>query len=283
MHRDVIQIIKHNGDSDAFLKPGFLPDMTPASLNAANQSSQHCYPPYPPTSPFPHEPNIPISSFWWKKHVLSCWGESSHFPERFATKKIKKKLFFLFFFLNFQKDLGLSQHPPCQRFITFHDAGGAPCMKGFQGKRVRDFYTFPSPALSQSRVIIHSCRLVGDDAPLTFPPPTALLLHIRGRKDCQSLTSAVFSLSRSSVRHISPANKISEESHGAFCLPYLQTFRCKQHVTQEGQDGNTHTVILLFFVLFYWRKAQQSCWRHHIQRTIFCQCSSDYNRSSKNK
>lgn len=147
-------------------------------------------------------------------------------------KNLKKSLFF---FLNFQKDLGLSQPPLRQRFITCHDAGGAPCLKGFQGKRVRDFYTFPTPALSQSRVIIHSCRLVGDDAPLTFSPPTALLLHIRGRKDCRSLTSAVFSLSRSSVRHISPAKKISEESHGAFCLPYLQTFRCKQHVKQRAR------------------------------------------------
>lgn len=156
-----------------------------------------------------------------------------------------KKIFS--FFLNFPKDLGLSQPPLCQRFITCHDAGGAPCLKGFQGKRVRDFYTFPSPALSQSRVIIHSCRLVGDDAPLTFSPPTALLLHIRGRKDCQSLTSAVFSLSCSSVQHISPAKKLSEENHGAFCLPYLPTFRCKQHVT-------THTVILLFFVLFLLKK-----------------------------
>lgn len=196
-----------------------------------------------------------------------------------------KKIFS--FFLNFPKDLGLSQPPLCQRFITCHDAGGAPCLKGFQGKRVRDFYTFPSPALSQSRVIIHSCRLVGDDAPLTFSPPTALLLHIRGRKDCQSLTSAVFSLSCSSVQHISPAKKLSEENHGAFCLPYLPTFRCKQHVKQEGQDGNnTHSNIAVFCLIFIEErpnKAVGDIISSTLFPVIFQECSSDYNRSSKKK
>lgn len=166
--------------------------------------------------------------------------------------------------------------------------GGGPCLKGFQGKRVRDFYTFPSSALSQSRVIIHSCWLVGDDAPLTFSTPTALLLHIRGRKDCQCLTSAVFSLSCSSVRHISPAKKISEESHGAFCLPYLQTFRCKQHVKQEGQDGNTHThsniaVFLSYSIEERPNKAVGDTISSAQFPVIFQQCSSDSNRTWKKK
>lgn len=159
--------------------------------------------------------------------LLNCWGESSHFPKHLP----QEKSFFCLFIFFICEESKLVTACSALRFITCHDDAGLS-MKAFLGKRVRNFHAFSSSGLSLSRVIIHSRWRVRDDAPLTFhrlphnqPPPTALLLHIRGRKDCRSLTSAVFSLSCSPVRHISAAKKISQQSHRAFAPPHLQTLR----------------------------------------------------------
>lgn len=97
------------------------------------------------------------SHLFEEEHVLSCWGESFHFPERFATRKI-------FLFL---KDLGVSQPPQCHRLITCHDAG-LPISKGFKVRGLGVPIPSFSPDLSQSRVIIHSSRAARDDARMTF-------------------------------------------------------------------------------------------------------------------
>lgn len=47
---------------------------------------------------------------------------------------------------------------------------------------------------------------------MTFFPSAALLLQIQGRKDCQSLTAAVFSLSLSLIQLITAAKKITEQN-----------------------------------------------------------------------
>lgn len=116
MHRDVFQIIKHNGDNDAFVEPRFLPDTTAVS------STRPTNPPSVFLTPASSEMNpVSPSLRFEEEHVPNRWGELFHFPERFATRKI-----FLF-----PKDLGMSQPPQCQRLITCHDAG-LPVWKGFK-------------------------------------------------------------------------------------------------------------------------------------------------------
>lgn len=67
-----------------------------------------------PTDPHTHPP-LPLqmnpmfpSHLFEGEHVLSCWGESFHFPERFATKKNLSY---------FSADLDASQSNP-RGFIT---------------------------------------------------------------------------------------------------------------------------------------------------------------------
>lgn len=148
-----------------FQSPGSLPGHDCVSLNAANQPSS-------PTSPFWRNPASPSSSCWEEEHVLlSCWGESSHFPERLPQEKSSFLSFYLFIFISGGSQLVTA----CSASTFYHTPRWcrAPCLKAFQGKRVRDFHAFSSSGPSQSWVIIHSCRRVRDDAPLTFHRPHA--------------------------------------------------------------------------------------------------------------
>lgn len=216
-----------------FQSPGSLPWHDCGSLNAANQPSS-------PTSPFWRNPASPGSSCWEEEHVLlSCWGESSHFPERLPQEKSSFLSFYLFIFIS-----GGSRLVTACSVSTFYHTPRwcrAPCLKAFQGKRVRDFHAFSSSGPSQSWVIIHS-----SPPPHNQTPPTALLMQILGRKDCRSLTSAVFSLSRSPVRHISAAKKISQQNHG-----------WERQMWSGGQDGNVHRGTC--GLGFYRRTAQRGC------------------------
>lgn len=59
--------------------------------------------------------------------LLSCWGESSHFPERFPQEKSSFSSCYLFIYLFlFPEDLDLSQPAQRRRFITRHDDAGLP-------------------------------------------------------------------------------------------------------------------------------------------------------------
>lgn len=259
MRRDVIQIIKHNGDNDAFPKP-WQPPLTWLRL------AQRSQPALLPNFPFLEEPRVPhLILLGGRARAAELLGWIVSFPRAFSTRKIfffVLLIIYLFIFI-----FGGSRLVTACSASTFYHTPRwcrAPCLKAFQGKRVRDFHAFSSSGLSQSRVIIHSCRHVRDDAPLTFhrPPTTkhlrpALLLQIRGRKDCRSLTSAVFSLSRSPVRRISAAKKISQQSHGAFAPPHLQTLRWERQMWSGGQDGNVHRGKC--GLGFYQRTAQRGC------------------------
>lgn len=252
MHRDVIQIIKHNGDNDAFPKP-WQPPLTRLQL------AQRSQPALLPNFPFLEEPRVPQLIFLGgRARAAELLGWIVSFPRALATALS----FYLFIFISGGSRLVTA----CSASTFYHTPRWcrAPCLKAFQGKRVRDFHAFSSSGLSQSWVIIHSCRRVRDDAPLTFhrpphnqTPPTALLMQILGRKDCRSLTSAVFSLSRSPVRHISAAKKISRQNHGAFAPPHLQTLRWERQTWSGGQDGNVHRGTC--GLGFYRRTAQRGC------------------------
>lgn len=165
--------------------------------------------------------------FFEEEHELSRWGESLHFPEHFATRKL-----FLF-----QQDLSKSQPAQCQRLITCHDAGLA-IWKWFQGKSVRGFFTFFSlTRVKEELLFIHagpSGMMCGWHFPLA-----ALLLEIQGRKDCQRLTSAVSSLSLSTT-HLSSSENNWTEPLG-FSFSHLQTYGCKQHMWGRWQDENVPT------------------------------------------
>ena len=98
--------MKHNGDNDASLKPRFLPDITAA----------HSQQPLPsPTHTHTHTHTHPCLYRWTpshlfeREHVLSCWGESFHFLERFVTRKKS---------LLFPADLDVSQSPHPHGFFT---------------------------------------------------------------------------------------------------------------------------------------------------------------------
>lgn len=117
MHIDVIQIIKHNGDTDAF------PQLWLAALGRHDATSQ----PSSPTLPFWKNPAFPISSFWnGRARAAEPPGWVVSFPQAFATR-----IFFFSFFL-FPQDLNLSQPAQRRRFITCHNDAGLPVWKQFK-------------------------------------------------------------------------------------------------------------------------------------------------------
>lgn len=204
-------------------------------LDATSQPSS-------PTSSFWRNPAFPISSRWdGRAHAAELLGWIVSFPWAFATRKI--------FFSLFPKDLDLSQPAQRRRFIICHNDAGLPVWKAVQGKRVRDFHAFSSSGLSLSRVIIHSCRRVRDDAPMTFQPP-----H---QPTNQPTTSNCFVVADPKQKGLSepniccflpeppqPSVTISQQLRkylnrvmGLLLPLYLQTFRWEQ---QSGQDGNVH-------------------------------------------
>lgn len=83
-------------------------------------------------------------------------------------------------------------------------------------------------------------------------PSAALLLQIQGREDCQSLTSAVFSLGLSLVQHISAAKKINELSHGdSSSLIYrFQGVSDTREADRQKQRTHTHTIARIILVMF---------------------------------
>ena len=103
-------------------------------------------------------------------------------------------------------------------------------------------------------------------------PSAALLLQIQGRKDCQSLTSAVFSLSLSSVQHVSPAKKMTEQSHRDSLFSRLQTFRCKQHMWGRWQDESipTQWCLILFLLCFSYRRNTRWAVRWLVTVALHC-------------
>lgn len=189
MRRDVIQIMKHNGDSDASLKPCFLPDVTAVSSTPSTGAPNV----FPPPLPAPQIPNRTFPShLFWGRARTELLGWIISFPWVFATRKISL----------FVKDLSVPQPPQCHLLITRHDAEFSH-LKGFEGERGYRFLCLLFPDLSQSRVIIHSLMAVRDDACYDIFPSAALLSQIQGGRDCQRPTSAAFSRSLSSVRNTS--------------------------------------------------------------------------------
>lgn len=224
MHRDVIQIIKHNGDNDAFLKPCFLPDVT------AVHSTQWTNPPYIPL-PLQMNPMSP-SHLFEDEHVLSCWGESFHFTEHFAIRKI-------FLFL---KDLSMSQPPQHHHFITYHDAGFL-FWKGFRVRGLEiSISSFSAP--SQSRVIIHSGGLVRDDAQLTFSL-TGFVVADPKQKGLSELKICCFlPQPQLGLTYLTSKENISIEPQG-FSFSYLHAFRWNQHMWSKWKYENT--IIFIYF------------------------------------
>lgn len=193
MHWDVIQIIKHNGNNDAFLKPCCLPQLT--AVNSAQPTN--------PPAPLPSQMNplSPISSFFWARARTELLGWIISFPWAFCHKK---NLFIS----------EVSQHVIASSVsASYHMLWcRASYLKRFQGKRVRLFFTFFFLTWVKVEKLFIQAGPSGMMRGWHFPS-AALLLQIQGRKDCQSLTSAVFSLGLSLVQHISTAKKINELSH----------------------------------------------------------------------
>lgn len=130
-HRVVIQIIKHNGDNDAFPKPRFLP------VTTAVGSTRPADPPlFIPPSPLLQlllrdEPHVPSSSSWGRARAeLLGWIIS--FPRAFRQEE---NLFY------FQKDLGMSQAPSVSP--SYHVPWRrASHLRAFHIKRVRGSSSF---------------------------------------------------------------------------------------------------------------------------------------------
>lgn len=102
MRGDAIQIMKHNSDNDASLKPRFLPDTTVAHSPQPASPPPHTHP------PFTDEAHVPISSLWGRARTeLLGWVVS--FP--WAVLPQEKSLLF-------PADLGVSQSPQPRGFIT---------------------------------------------------------------------------------------------------------------------------------------------------------------------
>lgn len=102
-----------------------------------------------------------------EEHVLSCWGESFHFPERFATRKI-------FLFL---EDLWVTASSVPYRVSWCR----ASRLKGFQGRGVRGFFTFFSlTRVGAEQLFIHA-GLSGMMRLWHFPL-AALLLQIQAER-----------------------------------------------------------------------------------------------------
>lgn len=163
-------------------------------------------------------PHVPISSFWGRARTeLLGWIIS--FPRAFCHKK------------NLFISEG-SRHVTASSVSTSYHMSWcrASHLKGFQGKRVRGFYTFFSPDLSQSRVIIHSSGAMRDDVRMTFSLSCFVVADPRW-KGLQSLTSAVFS-----VQHTSPAKKRSERG---FSFSHLDS----QVWATHDSKINTHTIM----------------------------------------
>lgn len=139
----------------------------------------------PPPQPSSQINPMSPSHLYEEEHVLGCWGKSFHFPERFATRKIFLLL----------KDLCVTTSSVSYRMSWCT----ASHLKGFQGRGARAFFTFFS--LTWVKVIIHSRRAVRDDPHMTFSLSCFVVADPR-QKDCRSPTSAVVSLSLSSVQHI---------------------------------------------------------------------------------
>lgn len=117
MHWHVIQIIKHNGDNDAFLQFCFLPDTTKLNTNPPNNFS----------SPLPfHRPSWGRARTEPLKWIIS-------FPWTFCHKK-KINVFFYFWRIC-----------ACYAFSQFHCVSwwSASRVKVFQGKKVHLLLAFP--------------------------------------------------------------------------------------------------------------------------------------------
>lgn len=185
-HWDVIQIIKHNGNNDAFLKPCFLPDMT------AVRSTQPTNPPdvLPPPSSSSSQMNpMSPSHLFWGRARTELLGWIISFPRAFCHKKN------LFISEGSRYVTASSVSPVLSR----HDAG-LPIWKGFEVRGLEvSLPSFPWPDSKQSNYSFVRGRQ-GWCADDIFPLSCFVVADPKGRKDCQNLTSADFSLSLSSVQ-----------------------------------------------------------------------------------
>lgn len=123
------------------------------------------------------------------EHVQSCRGESFHFPERFATRKIS---------LISRGSWHVAASPASPLHRT-----GLLIWKGFQGMKVIDFHSLLSLPPSQTAIIIHSCRLVGDDAQLAHSLDYFVAADLRQ----EGLSEPQISLSQGAINDASQGHK----------------------------------------------------------------------------
>lgn len=222
MHWHVIQIIKHNGDNDAFSKPS-LPSWHDCSeLNTASQPSNN----FPPPSHSSDEPHL---IFFLRKSTYWVAGVS-HFisPSRLA----QQKNYFYFQWISAYESSSKSYYMSWYR---------APPLTEIQGKRVWCFLCLLFPDLSQRRGIIHSYGADGDDVRLTFSLCCSVVADPT-RRNCQRQTSAVFSLSCSSVQHTQAALEVNRAARISAPFSHLQTFKQMQHMWARWQS-TSHPIL----------------------------------------
>lgn len=177
-----------------------------------------------------------------EEHVLSCWGESFHFPEHFAKRKI--------FFIS-KRISACHRLPQCHRLITCHDAG-LPIWEPFtlRGLEVPPA-SFPWPESKWGNY-----SFTRGPSGMTFSFSCFVVAYPRRGRIVGVLTSAVFSLSLARLGEtLLTSTENSWTEPRGFSSSHLQTFRCRQHMWGRWQDENIPrqiVFIIISFMFFYW-------------------------------